>query len=331
MKKFLGICLAAGMALALAACGDKPPESYAVEVVGPERTSAPAPSQDPQAATPRPGWLVAPRADLEITVSLAEYESPQQGTLTGQAQLAFFVQGGKTGVIDLQGNVRIPAEKDVHWCPVCGITNADESEIYDQNGGVVGSGGHGVSQSEIYYDLNSKQLYAMDMGWLFSWDQMQVTTAQPFIAQVAYIAPKEGEATPEDVYLDSTGEAVTVTQPAPAAYMLMMPGGQPLDNVQYEQVNGATEGLFATKKGGLWGFVNATTGQQAVPFVYSQVRPFREGLAAVQTGTGWGYVDTAGSETTVMTFAGAQTAAGGAAWVKTAEGWGVAQLSQWGA
>ena len=91
----------------------------------------------------------------------------------------------------------------------------------------------------------------------------------------------------------------------------------------------ASEGLFAAKMAGLWGFVNAATGEQAVPFVYKEVRPFNEGLAAVRTDTGWGFVNTAGSEKTVMTFENAQSASGGKAWVKTAEGWGVAQLSDW--
>ena len=75
--------------------------------------------------------------------------------------------------------------------------------------------------------------------------------------------------------------------------------------------------------------MNATTGQQAVPFVYEAVRPFNEGLAAVKTATGWGYINTSGAEQTVMTFENAQSASGGKAWVKTADGWGVALLSDW--
>ena len=137
MKKVLSLCLAAALALSLAACKNEP-ESYPVEVVGPERTSAPVPTADPEAsASPQPGWVVAPRTDIDIQKSLADYAKPQATQLAQQDQLAFFLQNDKIGVIDLDGTVRIPAEKDVHWCDVCGITNSDESEIYEQDGTVV--------------------------------------------------------------------------------------------------------------------------------------------------------------------------------------------------
>lgn len=328
MKKVLALCLAAALTLSLAACGKAESESYPVEVVGPERTSAPAPTSDPSgSATPQPGWVVAPRTDIEIVESLADHEKPQTTQLAQQDQLAFFTQDGKTGVIDLEGTVRIPAEKNVHWCGVCGITNADESEIYEQDGTVVGVGGHGSAASNVYYDTNSGTVYLEDFNWLVSWDKVQVSTNQPFIAKAVAITPKEGAGGPEDTYIDGTDTAVTIGDVQ--GEIIILPGGQPLDNVIYEQVNSASEGLFAAKMAGLWGFVNAATGEQAVPFVYKEVRPFNEGLAAVRTDTGWGFVNTAGSEKTVMTFENAQSASGGKAWVKTAEGWGVAQLSDW--
>ena len=72
MKKVLSLCLAAALALSLAACKNEP-ESYPVEVVGPERTSAPVPTADPEAsASPQPGWVVAPRTDIDIQQSLAD-------------------------------------------------------------------------------------------------------------------------------------------------------------------------------------------------------------------------------------------------------------------
>lgn len=330
MKRILSLCLCAALALGLAACGKGEPESYPVEVVGPARTSAPAPTAAPSAdASPRPGWVVAPRTDIEITGSLADYEKPQRTQLAQQDQLAFFTQNGRTGVIDLEGTVRIPAEKDVHWCGVCGITNADESEIYEQDGTVVGVGGHGAGGGAVYYDTNTGAVYLEDFNWLVPWEKVQVGTNQPFIAQAVAITAKEGAGGPDDIYIDGTDTAVTVGQVQGS--IILLPGGQPLDNVIYEQVNSASEGLFAAKMAGLWGFVNASTGQQAVPFVYKEVRPFNEGLAAVRTDTGWGFVDTAGEPKTVMTFENAQSASGGRAWVKTAEGWGVALLSDWAA
>lgn len=330
MKRILSLCLAAALALSFTACGKAESESYPVEVVGPERTSAPLPSATPSvSAAPQPGWVVAPRTDIEITCSLADYEKPQTTQLAQQDQLAFFVQDGKTGVIDLDGVVRIPAEKDVHWCGVCGITNADESEIYEQDGTVVGTGGHGAASSTVYYDTGSKKVYLEDFNWLISWDNVQINTNQPFIAKAVAITPKEGAGGPDDTYFDGTDTAVTIGDVQ--GDIIILPNGQPLDNVIYEQVNSASEGLFAAKMAGLWGFVNAATGQQAVPFVYQEVRPFNEGMAAVKTDTGWGYVNTAGTEKTTMSFENAQSASGGKAWVKTADGWGVILLSDWAA
>ena len=326
MKKVLSLCLAAALALSLAACKNEP-ESYPVEVVGPERTSAPVPTADPEAsASPQPGWVVAPRTDIDIQKSLADYAKPQVTQLAQQDQLAFFLQNDKIGVIDLDGTVRIPAEKDVHWCGVCGITNSDESEIYEQDGTVVGSGGHGLASGTLYYDVNSKKVYAEDMGWLYSWEEIKASTNQPFIADAVSITPKEGAGGPDDTYISATDTPVDVSEVQ--GKIIIMPDGTALDGVVYEDVTSASEGLFAAKMAGLWGFVNATTGQQAVPFVYEAVRPFNESLAAVKTATGWGYINTSGAET-VMTFENAQSASGGKAWVKTADGWGVALLSDW--
>lgn len=327
MKKVLSLCLAAALALSLAACKNEP-ESYPVEVVGPERTSAPVPTADPEAsASPQPGWVVVPRTDIDIQKSLADYAKPQVTQLAQQDQLAFFLQNDKIGVIDLDGTVRISAEKDVHWCSVCGIANSDESEIYEQDGTVVGSGGHGLAGGTIYYDVNSKKVYAEDMGWLYSWEEIKASTNQPFIADAVSITPKGGAGGPDDTYISATDTPVDVGEVQ--GKIIIMPDGTALDGVVYEDVTSASEGLFAAKMAGLWGFVNATTGQQAVPFVYEAVRPFNEGLAAVKTATGWGYINTSGAEQTVMNFENAQSASGGKAWVKTADGWGVALLSDW--
>ena len=329
MKKFVSAALCAVLALALAACGGPDaPSSYSVEVVGPARTSAPAPTPAPAGSEPAAaGWAVAPRKDITVTQSLADFAKPQRTQLAQQDQLAFFEQNDMTGVIDLEGNIRIPAEKNVHWCPVCGITNGDESEIYEQDGTVVGSGGHGSTGSVVYYDTASRTAYVEDMGWLFAWDEVQVPTNQPFIATAVTITEKQGQGEADDLYLNATGAAVTVS--GRQGDVILMPDGTPLDGVVYEQVNAASEGLFAAKMGGAWGYVNATTGRQAVPFVYLQALPFHEGLAAVQSQTGWGYVAADGTEKTAMTFLHAQSATGGKAWVETADGWGVAILDEW--
>lgn len=326
MKKVLSASLAICLAFGLAGCGQKTPSSYPVEVVGPERTSAPAPTQAPDASpTPQPGWVVAPRTDIEITASLADQGTVQYLTTQERQQLSLFTQNGQTGVIDLAGKIVVPAEKDVHWCPVCGITNNGESEIYNARGEVVGVGGHGIGGGSIFYDTATGKVYMDDgMGYLVPWSQDMVYSPEAFIARVVTITPDESA---NEYYIE--GETTPVRLGEVTGYMLFTPEGKPLDNLEYEDLAAQSEGAFAAKMKGSWGFVSAATGEQLVPFVYQQVRPFRNGLAAVKTDTGWGYVSLAGVEKTSMTFVDAQTAVDGKAWVKTAEGWGVAELAAW--
>ncbi len=335
-KRTISLALAACLALSLAACGNKADSEYEVEIIAPERTSAPAPSSSRAAssdvqptATPQAGFVVGPLTDMEITGSLADYSAPTMTDLKDREQLAFFTQNGKTGVIDLEGNIIVPAQADVHWCPVCGITNADESAIYNEKGEVVGQGGHGQFEAPIYYDAAAKALYLENMDTLVSWDAEMLDTLEPVIATVVTITPT----TQEDPnwkgsFLNHESAPVIVGEAE--GYMLFNPDGTALTNDVYQEVQRASSGTFAVKKDGRWGYVNEATGEQLVDFQYLDARPFNGQQAAVKTETGWGYISLTGRQKTRMDFLEAATASkDGTAWVKTAEGWGVIQLSDY--
>ena len=333
MKRTLVFLLTACLALGLAGCG-KPAGQTGPGSASPRASpgaGAPAATEAPQPRpTPAPGWVVEPRSDLEIVQSLAEFLPVEHLTTAERQQLALFTQNGGTGVIDLAGNIVVPAEKNVHWCPVCGITNEGETEIYNAQGEVVGSGGHGISESGIFYDEASGTLYLEDwMGYLQPWSQEYTYSPDPIIAKVVSITALTGLEDPGSSRYHMGDEEHPVELSEPSAVMLFLPDGTPLTDTRYEAVEAASESVFPVKQGGLWGFVSAADGKEMVPCQYRQVRPFKNGLAAVQTDTGWGYVSLAGTQKTSMTFLDAQTATGGKAWVKTSEGWGVAELSAW--
>jgi hypothetical protein len=47
---------------------------------------------------------------------------------------------------------------------------------------------------------------------------------------------------------------------------------------------------------GKWGFVDAETGEEVVPFIYDAVHAFSAGMALVRVNGWWGYVDSTGKE-----------------------------------
>ena len=359
-KKWIAAALAVCLAVSFTAC-KKSNDGYDVTVIGPEKTSAPSTVQ-PQAsaaptATPKPqaGFVVGPVKDIDIVGSLADYSAPSQTQLSleEREQLAFFTQNGKTGVIDLKGNIVIPAEKDVHWCPVCGITNEGETEIYNAKGEVIGSGGHGQFETPIYYDTKTKALYLENMetlvSWnqemlntlepviatvvtmetLVSWNQEMLNTLEPVIATVVTITPTTQEdASWKGSFLNDESAPVIVGETE--GYMLFKPDGTALNKQVYEEIQRASTGTFAVKQNGLWGYVNQETGEQMVECKYLEALPFNGDRAAVKAESGWGYISLTGRQKTSMDFLGAASAADeSTAWVRTAQGWGVVNLSDY--
>ena len=335
-KKWIAAALAVCLAVGFTAC-KKSDEGYGVTEIGPEKTSAPStvqpqPSAEPT-ATPKPqaGFVVGPVKDVDMGASLAGCSAPSQTQLSleEREQLAFFKQNGKTGVIDLKGNIVIPAEKDVHWCPVCGITNEGETEIYNAKGEVIGSGGHGQFESPIYYDTKTKALYLENMETLVSWNQEMLNTLEPVIATVVTLTPTTQEDSGwKGSFLNDESSPVIVGETE--GYMLFKPDGTALSNQVYEEIQRASTGTFAVKQNGLWGYVNQETGEEMVKCQYLEALPFNGDRAAVKAESGWGYISLTGRQKTSMDFLGAASAADeSTAWVRTAEGWGVVNLSDY--
>ena len=54
--------------------------------------------------------------------------------------------------------------------------------------------------------------------------------------------------------------------------------------------------LVPTEYDGKWGFIDAATGEEVVPFIYDYAHAFSVGLALVRQNGWWGYVDKTGKE-----------------------------------
>lgn len=330
-KTVLAAVLVLALGLSLAACGEKEPEDYGIEVEGPKRTSAPVPSQPASSSASEPDdgivWALEPRADLEITRSLADYDPPARFTLDGQARLAFFEQGGSVGVISLTGEIVVPAAENVHWCRVCGITNADESRIFDASGAVVGSGGHGGSMDWCVYDEASGRVYWQDYGYYTAWSAGGERNSGYIMAPVVKISLLETDIPDFPDYLADGIAEYPVEVTRTGEYMLLDLGaGRPVNNRRYTAYE-QRGSYFMVQQNGLWGCVDGE-GHELLSCTYLEVRPFVDGVAAVRTGTGWGFVDMDGRAFTAMDFLGAASAFEGRAWVKTEDGWGVIELAK---
>lgn len=315
----------------LAGCGKTGSGSSEPAASGSAPAATPAPTAAP-AATPEPevsstDWLLAPRTDLEITCALAEYGSPSSGYLQDHASLALFTQNGKTGAIRYDGKIVVPAEEDVHWCAVCGLTNADESKIFNDLGEDVGRGGHGLFEMEIVYDQTLGQAYVLDMGELVPLTDFSANV-RPYIARVGSLVAAPADDFNAYIWQNgSTGEREPRNVEWGEGYVLVPAAtGKPVSPV-CEEIGNYADGLYAVKIDGLWGYLDME-GNQVIPCQYSQARPFCGNLAAVQNADGlWGYISLSGTVKVPFQYLGAASVSGGRAWVKTAEGWGVVAVS----
>lgn len=332
MKKWIALALAGGMMMTLVACGSKPqqPEEYEVEISGPKHTSTPPAATAAPQATQAPGsqpeevWLVEPRQDIEIIESLSEEDPAIQRPGDWHRNLSLFRFEGGTGVLDQEGKILVPASENVHWCWNCGLTNEDESKIFDETGAVIGSGGHGERGSTLLYDPDKDALYLDSMGLLVPWQNVEggQDVGGVLAADVVSLT-----ADPENGIYELNAEMMSASEPR--GKMLFNADGSKLTDTVYEAVGVNSEGIMAVQSGGKWGFLNVGTGEQLLPFEYNQVRPFHQGIAAVQTEKGWTYVGTGGGARTYIGFLDAATAQDGKAWVKTEKGWGVIRLEDW--
>lgn len=72
--------------------------------------------------------------------------------------------------------------------------------------------------------------------------------------------------------------------------------GNTVVSPKYKIISNIFEGLYMCDLNGKWGFLNAVTGKEAIPFVYDYAKPFSGGLALVQKGGKYGMIDKSNKE-----------------------------------
>ncbi len=327
-KTAAALALALAFGLCFAACGEKEPEDYGIEVEGPKRTSAPAPSQTASSTAQPEGivWALEPRADIEITRSLADYDPPASGNLPQQGQLAFFTQNGSSGVVDFSGGILVPASENVEWCPVCGIAGVADHRVFDGGGNVRTDTDHGAALEPYVYDEVSGQAYASAFGTYIPWAEQHEASSGYEMAPVVRIT-RLGEDDFGFSFVQEGGAEYPAEVEETGSFLLLnKTTGLPVNSQRYTAYE-LRANLFTVQQNGLWGCVDGE-GNELLACTYLELRPFVDGVAAARTDAGWGFVDLEGRPYTPMEFLGAASAFEGRAWVKTAEGWGVIELAQ---
>lgn len=330
LRAFAALALCAAL---LAGCGGQ--ETASSVPSGPSSSTAAGTGSSAPAATPGPtedagpkvDWLVAPRTDLEIVYSLVEHPTADNEVLQDHAYLTLFEQNGKIGAINYDGKIVIPAEEDVHWCPVCGLTNADESKIFNDLGENIGVGGHGLPGMEIVFDSSLGTAYVLEMDQLVPLTEYGASV-QPYVAQLGSLTAAPADDFSAYLWTDpATGQTEPRAVEWGNGYVLVQASTGKQVGPVCEVIEGYSDGLYAVRQNGLWGYLDIE-GSQIIPCQYQQARPFCSNLAAVQNTDGlWGYISLAGTVKVPFQYQGAASVSGGRAWVKTAEGWGVIAIN----
>ena len=321
-------CLAA--CLLLAGCGK---ESFSSTTITPETTSVPQAGQSTAAsAASQPDgipWLVQPDSSIEWVQSLADYPLNTVNPMDHREELYLFHRDGKTGVVDLNGVVVIPESEDVHWCAVCGLTNDDESKVFDRSGKVTGAGGHGSETVTFQYDETSGQLYYLDYGEYQPWSS-SLSGSGSFMAPIVKVSRRtlaQGEDVGEPYRVNADGTLTALQVEETGKYLQAdSMTGKPLNQQRYQDYKLCKSGLFPVKVDGLWGYVDED-GEMQIHCKYDNVLPFDTGIAAVRMNGKWNYINLADVYQTNLGFDEAATACDGKAWVKSVNGWGVVALA----
>lgn len=311
------------MALLLGSCGTATPQSGGQNAAGGALT-----------------WEVTPQFTFDSApVPLGTEENPN--VYTGMLNpyyygLSFFMQHGKTGMINDAGTIVAPIENNVQWCNVCSVVSDDHGTMFYPDGRMGPTGGHGGN--DIYYVYSEKQGKALEYSYSWVGDKgFTKYWAVPAFLPVhelnnpytlnSEVSDMSGKFQNKYALVGSDGQLASgenvqnmflqVRQTAESTAYLVSP---------YEFYAGfsAEENNCVQFMDGSWGYVDAQG--HTLLSGYEEARPFHEGLAAVCKNGKWGYIDTAGNSKLDFVLEDAASVFDGAAWAKQNGQWGVLRL-----
>lgn len=109
--------------------------------------------------------------------------------------------------------------------------------------------------------------------------------------------------------------------PAASALTPVLDSGARFVGGTFDELRAPSEGFCACRSGDRWGFVDASDGSTAIDAVYLEVRDFSGGAAAVKTSDGWQFINRFGAAVS-DSYADLRDLSDGHAAVRSADGWG---------
>lgn len=223
--------------------------------------------------------------------------------------LSFFKVGGKTGVVDYQGEIKIPYEDNVSWC-IEGFVDAHHNK-YDSEFRKETAGGHGVDGSYLF-DLNTYKLVDdTGEGWPEFVDidyYIKNNHSLSGIYKCAYFKA------------DKDMEFALNMEKETDFFIVLDEKGVPITEPNIQEGTGFYDGISAIKKDNKWGFISVD-GNMLLDFQYDYAYNFMDDIAAVCKDGKWGYINKDGSVYKDFVFDATRSFFKGKAWVKLNGKW----------
>lgn len=321
MKRTLSLALAGMLACAaLAACA---PVSGGSDSSEPSSApSSEAASQATSSTEETSPWLVTLDSTIVDVQPLIAVDPYAPGAFGGEPAEQHIIRtlclytdtAGKTGVIDMDGNIFYESSVDLEYCPVCMLATKDDHRKATGDGTLseepIGHGGFASS----YYCREDCTVYQLDM-------EGYVPLPEEFLGGGIYeaVAKKdqlEGFSIPatDDFVLLAEGGTLLVER-AEKAFLCLLPDekspvygvcvngmygfidleGQTVIPLKYEGAGAMSEGCVPVRKNGKWGYID-TNDQRITEFLYEEARPVINGKAYVKDDGLWHVIGVPGAE-----------------------------------
>lgn len=255
-------------------------------------------------------WIKQPVYEYDDVTPFIEYSSCLDGDkLLTSFSHSLIISEGKTGVIDCEGEVTIPVEKDIQI--------SANGEIFDKEGNCLSVSGENkepeiLENTEYYYDIKENKIIYNAVGITEYTDYSDNAPKMLQCVSVASPIPNN-EGFLDFDFLEK--------------YVLVDQKGKLVIDTQFDACKSQTYGLFPVNKGGKWGYIDET-GKNTIPYIYDDACPFSSGNAAVSKDGKAGFIDINGKVVVDFDFEQTRPAYQNKAWVRKDGKWGIIQLSE---
>lgn len=220
------------------------------------------------------------------------------------SELSFFKVNGRTGVIDSEGNIKIPYEDNVGWCMEGFV---DEKHCpYDSEFKKEAQSGHGTSTH--MFDLNTHKLVDYNSDGNCFIDINYCIKNNISLAGICKAA-----------YFKAGGPELSIEKETDY-YIVIDDKGNPITGPDIQDGTSFYNGISAIKKNNKWGFIDLK-GTMVLKFQYDYAYNLIDGIAAVCKDGKWGYINKDGSIYKNFIYDATRSFYKGKAWAKLNGKW----------